>query len=130
VSEELTHAGAVAFRKRGERVEFLVVTSSNGQHWVLPKGHIDPGESPQQTALRELAEEAGVGGEILSPLAVKTFHVPGETARVQYFLVRATETRPAEEERTLAWLGAEEAVTRLSFDDARETVRLAVAALS
>jgi 8-oxo-dGTP pyrophosphatase MutT (NUDIX family) len=130
VSEELTHAGAVAFRKRGERVEFLVVTSSNGQHWVLPKGHIDPGESPQQTALRELGEEAGVGGEILSPLAVQTYHVPGETARVQYFLVRATEAHPAEEERTLAWLGAEEAVTRLSFDDARETVRLAVAALS
>lgn len=40
--------------------EVLLVRSLNGRYWGLPKGHSEPGESPQETAARELQEEAGL----------------------------------------------------------------------
>jgi 8-oxo-dGTP pyrophosphatase MutT (NUDIX family) len=55
-----THAGAVAYRSGGTRREYLVVTSSSGAAWVLPKAHLEDGEAPADAALRELREEAGV----------------------------------------------------------------------
>ena len=56
-----SHAGGIVFRVIGDVPEFLIVTSrSNPEHWVLPKGHIEPGESPRSAAVREVLEETGV----------------------------------------------------------------------
>ena len=57
-------AGGVVYRKLNDKVEFLVVQHSGHHRWVLPKGWIDPGETKEQTAIREVKEEAGVEGEI------------------------------------------------------------------
>jgi len=55
-----THAGGVVVRRSGKAVEFLLVEASqNRNEWVLPKGHIEPGEDPRQTAVREVKEETG-----------------------------------------------------------------------
>ncbi len=125
-----THAGAVVFRTQDDGPRFLIVASSDARCWVLPKGHIEPGESPEQAAGRELAEEAGVTGEILSPLTLQQFEKDTETVRVQYFLVRETGSTAAQEERETAWLTSDGAVSRLSFPDAREALRLAADAVS
>src|SRR5262249_41445497 len=56
----LTHAGGVVFRKRNGAVEYLLVQASKDRtQWVLPKGHIEPGEEPRETAVREVKEETG-----------------------------------------------------------------------
>src|SRR5262245_50441854 len=56
----LTHAGGVVCRKRGGDVEYLLAQASkNRAQWVLPKGHIEPGEDPRETAVREVKEETG-----------------------------------------------------------------------
>lgn len=58
-----THGGGVIFRKYGLglKVRYLLVTAKeNDKEWVLPKGHIDPGESPEEAAIREAVEESGV----------------------------------------------------------------------
>ena len=117
--EELTHAGAVVFREQGSQAVFLVVSSSDGLNWVLPKGHIDPGETPDTTALRELQEEAGVGGEIVAPLSVQQFKKRDKDATVQYFLVRETGEAHAIEQRTLRWEDEKSALALLSFPEAR-----------
>jgi 8-oxo-dGTP pyrophosphatase MutT (NUDIX family) len=57
-----THAGAVAFRETSVGREYLVISSSSGNEWVLPKGHIEEAESIPDAALRELMEESGVSG--------------------------------------------------------------------
>jgi 8-oxo-dGTP pyrophosphatase MutT (NUDIX family) len=91
----LTHAGAVVFRKRDAQILYLVVSSSDGANWVLPKGHIDAGEAPETTALRELAEEAGVLGTIVDRLSIKQSRKAGKEIVVEYFLIHevgATET--------------------------------------
>jgi len=127
MSIPLTHAGAVVFRQRDSQVFYLVVSSSDGINWVLPKGHIDPGETPEIAALRELAEEAGVVGEIVAPLSLKQFRKGVKELRVQYFLVRETGATESIENRTIRWEAEVEAPRLLTFAEARAALLEAAA---
>jgi 8-oxo-dGTP pyrophosphatase MutT (NUDIX family) len=118
----LTHAGAVVFRKRDDRVLYLVVSSSDGLNWVLPKGHIDPGETPEIAALRELEEEAGIVGEIVAPLSARQFIKGGKEAAVQFFLVREIGATESTEDRTVRWEEEVAAEELLTFAEAREAL--------
>ncbi|MDX6382744.1 MAG: bis(5-nucleosidyl)-tetraphosphatase [Blastocatellia bacterium] len=124
-----THAGAVTFRRAGGQTFYLVVSSSNNEHWVLPKGHIDPGETPQVAALRELQEEAGVTGEIVDSVTIQHFAKGEEEVVVEYFLVRELSSTRAEEERRLRWENFQAACELLTFTDARNALQQADAAL-
>lgn len=53
-------AGGVAFRWKDSKPEIAIVCVKPKLRWQLPKGIVDPGESPEVTALREVREEAGV----------------------------------------------------------------------
>ena len=52
-------AGGVVFRRAGGKVEILMIQDLLGR-WTIPKGHVEEGESLEQTALREVAEETGL----------------------------------------------------------------------
>ncbi|MEW5941032.1 MAG: NUDIX domain-containing protein, partial [Chloroflexota bacterium] len=123
MSKKLTHAGCVSFRTVNGARRFLAVTSSNGNHWVLPQGHIEEGETPDQAALRELIEEAGVVGEIVSKLSIREYQKPNEEVVIQYFLIRARESVPAHEGRVNRWEEEDASLNLLSFEAAREAVR-------
>jgi 8-oxo-dGTP pyrophosphatase MutT (NUDIX family) len=56
-------AGGVAFRQKDSEPEIAIVSVKPKLRWQLPKGIVDPGESPQATAMREVREEAGVETE-------------------------------------------------------------------
>lgn len=125
-----THAGAVCYREMPHGTEFLIVSSSTGEHWVLPKGHIEPGESVEAAALRELREEAGIEGAITHPLAVHPFDKMGEKAIVRYYLVKEDGKSEAEENRVVKWVKKKEALELLSFEEARQALREGVCRLS
>ena len=57
--EEVICAGGVVLR--GEK--FLAMKRFNGV-WLLPKGHVDPGETLEETAVREVAEETGLKAQL------------------------------------------------------------------
>ncbi len=83
-------AGGVVVNGRGERL----MIRRNGR-WDLPKGHIEPGESVEACAAREIAEETGVGAEVAAPLCA-TWHAywfpkteRWELKRTHWFLLRA-----------------------------------------
>jgi len=126
----LTHAGAVVFRKRDDQVLYLVVSSSDGLNWVLPKGHIDPGETPEIAALRELEEEAGTVGEIVAPLSARDFVKNGKDAAVKFFLVREIGATESTEDRTIRWEEEAEAQQLLSFAEARNALSEGIAKMN
>lgn len=57
----------IPFRRLGGEADFCLITSLRKRRWIFPKGNIDGGESPHETALKEAAEEAGLYGRIIGP---------------------------------------------------------------
>lgn len=53
-------AGGVAYRRAGAELEIALIATRSGTRWQLPKGTCESGETPEQTALREVAEEVGL----------------------------------------------------------------------
>jgi 8-oxo-dGTP pyrophosphatase MutT (NUDIX family) len=52
-------AGGVVYRRSGEAVEILMIQDRLGR-WTIPKGHVEAGETIEQTAVREVTEETGL----------------------------------------------------------------------
>ena len=113
--------------------EVLLIAPRPGR-WQLPKGHVEPGEAPPETAVREVREETGVWARVLTPLPSidYSYEVEGRVRihkRVDYYLMayldgseRDSDPREVEAARWFPW---KEALTRLSFDNEREVVRAA-----
>lgn len=130
-ADEPTHAGGVVFRRNEGRIEFLLVkANSKPSSWVLPKGHIEAGESAEETAVREVREESGAWARVLGPLPPgKPYQVRGETVRVQFYLMEClAEEEPDEEEREHRWFDYETAHGRVPeeakgvLEEARERI--------
>ena len=75
-------AGGLVFGDRG-RVAIIARHSRSGHlEWCLPKGHIEKGETPQQTAVREVHEETGILGEVVDSIATIDYWFTGTSQRV------------------------------------------------
>ncbi|RSX52158.1 NTP pyrophosphohydrolase [Bifidobacterium goeldii] len=75
-------AGGLVFDEQG-RVAIIARHSRNGHlEWCLPKGHIEKGETPQQTAVREVHEETGILGEVVESIATIDYWFTGTSQRV------------------------------------------------
>jgi 8-oxo-dGTP diphosphatase len=61
-------SGGVIFRKNDDSVEIALVAVKDGKVWCLPKGIINKGEEPDETAIREVSEETGLKGRIIEKL--------------------------------------------------------------
>src|SRR5215213_2435161 len=82
-------AGAVVVRGQGASAEVLLVSAKKDpRQWIFPKGHVEPGESAAEAALREMREEGGVDGRIIRPIGVSTYESGKDRVKVSYFLVR------------------------------------------
>lgn len=95
--------------------------------WSLPKGHLEDGETAEQAAVREVAEETGIDGEILGGLGTIDFWFVAEGRRVHktvhHFLMRATggELSDADVEVSeVAWVPLSEIGARLAYRDERD----------
>ena len=68
-------AGGVVIRHNNGVVEYLMVTSNaNKKRWIIPAGHVEAGETDEETALREVYEEAGVQTTVLTDLGKLEYH--------------------------------------------------------
>ena len=137
-------AGGVVLRPRQQRW-WVAVIEPQGRHkapatvLALPKGNVDKGEKPQETAVREVREETGVEAALVAKLSdIKYIYVRswGDRQRVfkvvSFFLLRYRSGRigqitPAmrREVRQAMWLPLDEAPEKLSYRGERDVVKLA-----
>ena len=61
----IAQACAIPYRRHGDEWSLCLITSLKKKNWIFPKGIIDPGETLEETALKEAFEEAGVRGRIV-----------------------------------------------------------------
>jgi 8-oxo-dGTP pyrophosphatase MutT (NUDIX family) len=119
-SQSFSHAGGVVVRHVSERREYLLVRARRSPVWVFPKGHIEPGETPEQAAVREVGEEGGVRAEVVAPAGVSTFFNGIERVAVVWFSMRQTGAVVPGEQREARWCGFEDARRLLGYDNLRE----------
>ena len=109
--------------------------------WALPKGQIDPGETGEQTALREIGEETGATGRSLGKLGDVRYWFNWEGERVfkvvSFFLVRYESGKLGEipaafrhEVEEVRWLPLAEAPRLLAYQGERRMAAKALAILS
>ena len=126
---EETSAGGLVFDIAGgvARGALIGRTDRRGRLlWSLPKGHLEPGESAEQAAVREIAEETGIIGEIVAELGSIDYWFVADGRRihktVHHFLLRATggELSDADMEVTeVAWVPLPDIAERLAYPDER-----------
>jgi 8-oxo-dGTP pyrophosphatase MutT (NUDIX family) len=118
-------AGGVVYRGSGPSARFLLVEATDDpQHWVLPKGHVEAGESLPETAIREVLEETGAWGRIEDELGESAYVQAGAPARVTYFLMQAV-GRGARQDRKRRhrWLGLEDAIREARWEETKDMLR-------
>lgn len=119
-----THALGVVYRKTGPAVEYLLVRPKDGaDEWLFPKGHIDPGERPEQAAVREVREETGAIARVVGALAgMYSFWAKGEVVRALCFLMEYTRQGVPGESREAGWFQFDRALAKLTYSDSRSVL--------
>jgi 8-oxo-dGTP pyrophosphatase MutT (NUDIX family) len=105
--------------------------------WTIPKGHVEPGESSETAAVREVREETGLEAEIERKLGDVTYWYARRDAegrpvrifkRVRFFLMRARGGRFADRDAEMdavRWFSLEEAERAAAFESERALIRQA-----
>jgi 8-oxo-dGTP diphosphatase len=115
-------AGGVVLNPEGE---VAVVYRPKYDDWTLPKGKLEPGETWEQAAVREVQEETGFVcdlGDELGSVSYTDRHGRPKVVRYWRMTTCEGEFTPNNEVSELRWLSREEAGRQLSFDRDREVL--------
>lgn len=128
VSPNILAAGAVLWRHGAEGgLEIAVVHRPKYNDWSLPKGKLDPGETPMITAVREVAEETGLNSRLGRYLGYVTYPVPGhrKLKRVDYWAATVVDGEfvANSEVDELDWYPLDRVMDQLSYPMDRTIVR-------
>lgn len=116
---DIRAAGGVVWRVRGGQVEVVVVHRPKYGDWTFPKGKLDPGETDEVAAHREVLEETGLGCVLGRELpSVEYLDGKGRHKLVRYWEMTVAEGDFCvnDEVDRLEWLDLGEARRRLTYD--------------
>lgn len=122
--------GVIVFRKNLDHVEVLLVHHNLG-HWGFPKGHVEPDETEEETAIREVFEETGIESRIISDFRkVITYSPAPNTEKDVVFFVGEpvnNNTIPQITEVSEAkFIEISKALKLISHDDERDLLEQAI----
>ncbi|MEQ1762637.1 MAG: NUDIX hydrolase [Pyrinomonadaceae bacterium] len=127
-------AGGVAHRVAESGLEVVVIKTSAEGRWQLPKGMIDPGETAEIAALREVREEAGITCEIIEPLDVIEYWFVASFdgapkkryyKKVHFYLMKFLEGDVNDHDHEVVearWVDIDAARKMLAFDTERDLI--------
>jgi 8-oxo-dGTP pyrophosphatase MutT (NUDIX family) len=125
-------AGGVLYRRADGGIEVLLAsrrTRSGDLVWGLPKGLVEPGESPEETAVREVQEETGFDGKVVDDLGEIGYWYVWDGVRVRktvhFFLMEAIAgdaSRRDREMEDVAWFPLAEAEDAAGFASEKQVV--------
>ena len=103
-------------------IRYLLIRNRRSAHWGFPKGHVEPGETDEETAIREVAEETGLSIRILPGFVKKSdYTIQGKIEKsVSIFLAETEETDytlQVEEIEECGWFEYEKAMSTLNYEN-------------
>lgn len=137
-NDPLQAAGIILFRRGGhgvEGVEYLLLRNAKHRTWGFAKGHAEPGETPEETARREVREETGLDrfrmlDGFCEKIQYELAHRDGlRRKRVTYYLaeVRDEEVERSSEHDAIAWATRRAALEMLAHENLRSAFERAAA---
>ena len=124
--KQIEAAGGVIVREGSAGLEVAVVHRPRYDDWSLPKGKLDPGETFEAAALREVEEETGLLCELGEELSAARYSDrKGRPKLVRYWRMNALSGAfaPNDEVDELIWLPPREAMAKLDYDHDAKLVR-------
>ncbi len=129
-----TTAGGVIFRRQANGFEILLIRDMK-KRWTIPKGHVDPGEEPRQTAKREIVEETGLKHlQVYSWLGKVNFKYKRVNTLVlmtmHLYLVEINQDsdnfKPEKWLSGIKWFQPDEAVNLIAYDDIAKLILVGI----
>ena len=129
-------SGGIIYRHRRGLTEIALIRVRD--RWCLPKGQVEPGETLQDTALREVREETGLEGKVVTKLGDLTYWYSNTTKegepvrifkRVYFFLIRFLKGNMDEHDTEVdevSWVPIKQATRRLVYPTERKMMRKAL----
>ncbi len=127
--------GAVVYRDIRGDVRFLLIKNKRSAHWGFPKGHIEPGESCEDTAYREVLEETGLHIKLINGFSsVSRYKIRDRIEKMVTIFVGTTKDTSTviqqEEIEDYIWLTYDRAMNLLKFDNDKSILKSAYAYLN
>ena len=112
----------MVFRKINEDYRYLLIRNRRSSNWSFPKGHVEAGESQEDTAMREVLEETGLHINIIPGFISKSqYSIQNKIQKtVQLYVATTNDTQTriqAEEIEDYIWLTYENALRSLKFEN-------------
>lgn len=114
--------GAVVYRDIKGEIRYLLIKNKRSAHWGFPKGHIEPGETKKETAMREVLEETGIHINIIDGFeSVSKYKIRDRIdKKVSIFVGTTKDTSTViqqEEIEDYIWLTYDRAMSLLKFEN-------------
>jgi 8-oxo-dGTP pyrophosphatase MutT (NUDIX family) len=110
-------SGVIPYRIRDRQIEVMLITSSTGKRWVIPKGLIEPDMTSPDSAAKEAWEEAGLLGKVFPDLiGTYEYYKSSYTCQVEVFLLQVQtvlENWPEASKRKRQWVSIPKAIRRV-----------------